>query len=339
MKQNKTIGAITFFVMCILVSIVNLNAIGAKPEYGSANPSVEEIYSKIRNTEASKYYQWDESIVTFMNEGMTVVCSLTIPRTGDLRPIIITLNGFAGDRNDWVIAGTDEPYFKRVARRLAEQGFASLRIDFRGSGDSDGEYQMTTFSTQISDVLAAVDYISHNLRQQVNTQAIGIIGFSQGGLVGSATASRDKRVDSLVLWSPVTSPAHCFTGLLTDQGIKRGLALPDGGSDIFGLYINGQYLNWDVPLGKVFFQDIFNIDPLVEITKYKNPMMLVVGQSDPIIWPQPANGKLYLKYHSGNEKLIELDADHDFNSWEGPNKIDDAAYWSIAWFIKTLKSY
>ena len=331
MRLQKTTIILTILVMVLAVGAPS--GLAANNHHNGAD--VDAIYQSIRDN--GPVYEWDESIVTFENEGMTMVCSLTIPKTGNKAPIVITLNGFAGDRNDWVIAGTDEPYFKRVTRLLAEQGFASLRVDFRGSGDSEGEYQMTTFSTQISDILAAVDYICQNLRYQVNTKAIGIIGFSQGGLVGTSVAAKDKRVSSLVLWSPVASPAKCFGGLLTDEGLKKGLALPDGGYDMFGLYINGEYINWDVPLGKGFFLDIFNIDPIAEIRKFKEPMMVIVGQNDPIIWPQPANGKLYMKYHEGNENLVVLDADHDFNSWEGPEKIDDAIYWSTAWFIKTLK--
>jgi hypothetical protein len=298
-------------------------------------PDVEEIYQAIRD--AGPLYQWDETIVTFENEGMTLVCSLTIPRTQHLCPIVITMNGFAGDRNDVVIIGTDEPFFKRFARILAEQGFASLRVDFRGSGETGGGYQMTSFSSQISDALAAVDYICKNLKYQVNTKSIGIVGFSQGGLVGSKVAVQDDRVDSLVLWSPVDNAPHCYQGLLLQEGIQQGLALPDGGWGMFGLYLNGQYLGVDLPLGKEFFEDLFNIDPVAEIRKYKDPLMVIVGKQDPIVWPQPANGQLYIKYHEGFEKLVALDADHAFNWWAGPEGPDTAFYWSTAWFIKTLK--
>ena len=317
-------------VICLLVFVFSLSA-----NAQNSGPSVEDIYTNIRSS--GPQYDWQESIVTFTNEGMTVVCSLTIPGTSHLPPIVITMNGFGGDRNDVVIPGTDEPFFKRFSRILAEQGIASLRIDFRGSGDSDGEYQMTSFSTQISDALAALDYIENNLEHQVDTKSIGMMGFSQGGLVGSTAAARDKRVDSLVLWSPATLAPHEYEGLLTKEGIKTGLALPDGGWAMFPLYLDGVYLNWDLPLGKVFFEDLFNIAPLSEIRKYQDPLMVIVGNEDPVVWPQPAKGQLYMKYHEGFEKLVALDVDHAFNWWAGPEGPDTAYYWSTAWFIKTLK--
>ena len=107
---------------------------------------------------------------------------------------------------------------------------------------------------------------------------------------------------------------------------------------MFPLYLDGVYLNWDLPLGKVFFEDLFNIAPVSEIRKYQDPLMVIVGNEDPIVWPQPAKGQLYIKYHEGFEKLVALDVDHAFNWWAGPEGPDTAYYWSTAWFIKTLKT-
>jgi pimeloyl-ACP methyl ester carboxylesterase len=324
---------VTVFVL-VLVCSLTLSAKGDKQGNNYAGPSVEEIYENILYS--GPLYEWEENIVTFTNEGMTLVCSLVIPKAQKSCPIIITLNGFLGDRNDIVVPGTDEPCWKRLSRIMAEQGFASLRVDFRGSGESDGDYSMSSFSTQISDTMAALDYITRRLKHQVNSQSIGIFGFSQGGLVASTAAARDKRVDSVVLWSSPSHPPHCYEELLLREGVKQGLALPDGGTITLGLYLNGQYLNWDVTLGKGFFEDLFNINPLAEMRKYKGPLMIVAGQNDIIVWPQPLSSQSYLKYHNGCEKLVVLDAGHSF-AMEGPEKLDNAIYWTTAWYIKTLK--
>lgn len=329
LKKTSVIFTI-FFVIVFAVGTLK----GLEGKSYNDGPGVEEIYQSIRY--AAPQYDRDESIVTFENEGMNIVCTLTIPISQQKCPIIITLTGFLGTRDGDPIPGTNEKAFQRTSRILAEQGIASLRMDFRGSGESDGEFQITTFSTQISDTIAAVDYIENNLKHQINTKSIGIIGFSQGSLVGAVAASRDSRLDSLVLWSPVASPAHCYQGLLTAQGIKDGLALPDGGFDMFGIYINGEYINLDVPLGKGFFEDLFNMNPLAEVRKCDIPLMVAVGNNDIIIWPQPAKGELYMTYHDGYEKLITIDGDHSFDAWAGPEKLDDVICWGTAWFIKTL---
>ncbi len=179
---------------------------------------------------------------------MTLVCSLTIPRSSDLRPIVISLNGFGGVRDSATIPGTSEGIFKRNARIMAEQGLATLRVDFRGQGDSDGTYDMTTFETQIADVLAAVNYIRKSLRDQVDKNLIGVLGFSQGGLAGGIASSRCKFVDSLVLWSAPSSPPICYEGLMTKAKVKEGLLLQDGAGLTVPIYSDGTYY-FDVILG------------------------------------------------------------------------------------------
>jgi hypothetical protein len=222
---------------------------------------------------------------------------------------------------------------------MAEQGIATLRIDFRGSGQSEGDYIMTTFETQISDAIASIDYVTENLRDQVDTKNIGLLGFSQGGLVAACTAARDSRVDSVMLWSPVSHPPMVYENLLTKEKMKEGLSLPQGGWALFSIYVNDTYAYWDVPLGKAFFDQIFQVAPLTELSKgYNGPLMALCGQKDPIIWPQPHQSELYLRYHEGFEKLVMLDADHAFNWWDGaePEKFNDACFWSAAWFLHTL---
>ena len=142
--------------------------------------------------------------------------------------------------------------------------------------------------------------------------------------------------DSTVLWAATGFPSHDFEGLLLKQGIKAGLALPDGGIITLGLYVDGVYLG-DVDLGKQFFVELFNIDPLAAIRGYEKPLMYVSPTQDVVVWPQPLVGEAFLRYHDGQEKLVTLDAGHNYNYYIGPDKIEDAAYWTTAWFIKTLK--
>ncbi|SDZ27325.1 putative redox protein [Jannaschia faecimaris] len=51
--------------------------------------------------------------------------------------------------------GKDIPAARRIATRLADMGIAVLRFDFTGLGHSKGEFENTSFSTNISDLVAA----------------------------------------------------------------------------------------------------------------------------------------------------------------------------------------
>jgi pimeloyl-ACP methyl ester carboxylesterase len=326
-----------FVFVFMVTSVFALPVPADKEGKGMRSEKVDEIYDNIRHSGAR--YEWEEHIVNFQNEGMNIVGSLVIPKAGKKCPIVIFFNGYAGDRKELLVTGTDEYIWERLSRILAEQGLASLRIDFRGSGDSDGDFTMTTFSTQISDGMAAVEFVSRNLRRRVNHKKIGIIGFSQGGLVGACTTARDSRVDSLCLWSPVSHPPMVYENLFSKAGMKQGLALQEGETITLPIYVNEEYVDWDVPMGNRFFDQIFQIDPVQEVSEhFDGPLFALCGVNDPIIWPQPHQSNIYLRYHRGFEKLVMLDADHAFNWWDGsePERFHDACYWSAAWFLYTL---
>jgi pimeloyl-ACP methyl ester carboxylesterase len=267
---------------------------------------------------------------------MNVVGTLTVPLANRSCPVILVLHGLGGDRNGYVVEGTGEGYFERLARIAAEQGFCSLRIDFRGSGESEGTYDVTTFTGQSSDAIAAIDFLRH-AGDPVNYNKVCVIGHSQGGLVAALIAATDDRINSLALWAASGFPPHDYGGIFQTEGLKAGLALPDGGTITLGLYVNGEYINLDMTFGKQFFPEIFSESPLLAIREYKNPMMYVSCLQDVVVWPQPRVGEAFIKCHTGTERLVTVDSGHNFSFYNGPEKLDEIIYWTIAWFIETLK--
>lgn len=280
---------------------------------------------------ATPQYQVVESVVQLNNNEQTIVGTLALPdgAEGPL-PIVLMFHGFTGQRQELPIINTEESMYSRTARVLAEQGYASLRIDFRGSGESDGAWEDTTFSSQISDALVALDYASG--LDNIDPERIALLGLSQGGLVSATIAGRDSRVKSVILWSAVATPAYTYSGLLTPEVVQAGLQAGD------------EALTFPLPWGvetslkQPFFDDLFNVDPIAEITHYEGPLMSVVGLNDTIVTPQPMAGQLFLTYHPGdNERLVELDADHVFDILsEGPDNLDEAIAWALAWLSTTL---
>ncbi len=320
-------------ILMIAVVVLSVSWMAGKGNI-SKNASVEEIFQYIQTV--GPRYTYHQQVVTFKNEGMNLVATLVIPATPQKPPIVLTFNGFGEDRFYKIVPGTGgEYYYDRLSRFLAEQGIATLRVDYRGSGASDGTFNMLCFSTQISDVSASIDYVQKNLRNRVDCEHLGLVGHSQGGLVSSIAAARDKRVKAVTVWSAVANPPTTFEFLCTKEKMREGLNLPDGGSLIVPVWIETFfYGNFD--LGKCFFQDVYSIDPIAEIKNYKGPFMYIGGLQDIIVSPQPYSGELYMKYHTGTEKLIMLDTDHEFNSDYYPEDYDKTLYWTAAWFIKTL---
>lgn len=91
----------------------------------------------------------------------------------------------------------------RISRALTGSGFAVLRFDFTGLGDSDGDFANTTFSSNIEDLLAAADYLGREYRAPSL-----LIGHSLGGAAVLATAARIPSVNAVVTIGAPSDPAH-----------------------------------------------------------------------------------------------------------------------------------
>lgn len=279
---------------------------------------------------AQPAFEYTETIVNFENLGQKIIGTLAMPTTDTDVPLVLLFHGFKGERDELPIVNTDEGMYSRTARIFAGQGIATLRIEFRGSGESEGKWEDTTFTGQISDAIAALDYVG--TLKGVDSNRIGIIGLSQGGLVAASAAGQDARIKSLVLWSPVANPPTTYANIMTMDTIKAGLALT--GDEALPVT-----LPWgeETSMKRAFFDEMFTVDPVASITHYANPLLVVVGSRDTTVYPQPESGQLFLNYHDGQEQLVVLDGDHVFDVLAtGPDVLDQAIYNSLAWFMNTL---
>jgi exosortase A-associated hydrolase 2 len=94
--------------------------------------------------------------------------------------------------------------FVSFARDLAAAGFAVLRFDCRGEGDSDRDFEQTDFETRIQDTSLAVKAV-RELNPSVTD--VTLLGLRLGASTAAATAVRRTDVDRLVLWDPVVDGA------------------------------------------------------------------------------------------------------------------------------------
>lgn len=90
-----------------------------------------------------------------------------------------------------------------ISRALADAGIATLRFDFTGLGNSDGEFANTNFSSNVEDLLAAVDH----LRDHEQAPAI-LIGHSLGGAAVLSAADKVPEAVAVVTIGAPSSPDH-----------------------------------------------------------------------------------------------------------------------------------
>ena len=103
----------------------------------------------------------------------------------------------------WFTGTKVEPHFifVKLSRRLEKAGIASLRFDFGGSGESDGDFEDMTILTELEDAKAILDYAKS--LPFADAERIGVVGLSMGGTVASLLAGdRKEDVAALCLWAP-----------------------------------------------------------------------------------------------------------------------------------------
>lgn len=129
-------------------------------------------------------------VVRFMSDGTLIEGDLFLPGTsggGAQYPAVVLAQGFTVPR----FLGLPD-----YARSFAEAGFASLVIDYRGWGTSDGERHRLIPMEQVDDLRSAVSYLE--TRPDIDPARIGLWGASFGGANVVCAAGLDDRVKAVV---------------------------------------------------------------------------------------------------------------------------------------------
>lgn len=90
-----------------------------------------------------------------------------------------------------------------ISRTLALHGIATLRFDFTGLGDSEGDFAETNFSSSVEDLVAAGRYLETNFGAPEV-----LVGHSLGGSAAIAAAPALPSVTALATIAAPASPNH-----------------------------------------------------------------------------------------------------------------------------------
>jgi len=245
--------------------------------------------------------------VTFKNHGQQLIGILHVPEGLESRgktPGIVMFHGFTGNKSE------AHRLFVYVARALCDSGFTVLRFDFRGSGDSDGEFDDMTVPGEISDAKKALTFLAN--QESVDRERIGVIGLSMGGRVAAILASQDRRVRFAVLYSAALGPLReRFLSEIAEATLQK----LDSGEAI--KISEGWYLK------KTFFDTIDNPVPLDIMGNIKVPVLLVHSDTDQVV-PMDDSRKGYeivQNLNDKNEFYTVKGGDHTFSEREHTNEV------------------
>jgi len=254
--------------------------------------------------------------IQFRNHGQVISAMLHLPGHSSKRvPGVLLCHGFTGQKIE------THRLFVTMSRELERRGIASLRFDFRGSGESEGGFDEMTVGGEISD--AQVAFRRLLLHRRIAPKRVGVLGLSLGGCVAACLAGRESRIASLCLWSAVADPAELLLSKMSPD--EKRILRRKGYLDRAGM-----------PVGRAFFEGLPSIHPLADVARSECPAFVVHGTQDQAVPLDHARRYLEaLKPRPAPvQKLFINGADHVFSTVKWTKRVVAK---TADWFARTLK--
>ena len=138
-------------------------------------------------------HAWSETedISIPLADGCCLAAKLWLPDIADTQPVPCIIEVLPYRKRD-AYAVRDSS----IHRYFAGHGYAAMRVDMRGSGDSDGHQEVFAFAEERKDTLEVIEWIA---RQRWSDGQVSMFGVSWGGLQGiHAAASGVPALKSVV---------------------------------------------------------------------------------------------------------------------------------------------
>jgi uncharacterized protein len=132
-----------------------------------------------------------EERVAFQSSELQLAGILHLPndmKPGERRPAFLVLHGFGSNKAS---SNCVNP-----CRMLTSWGYAAMRFDFRGCGESEGEKSRVICLEQVADVKAAVTYLGN--RRDIDGTRIAAVGSSFGAAVAIYAGGVDERLAAII---------------------------------------------------------------------------------------------------------------------------------------------
>lgn len=167
-----------------------------------------------------------EAALTFPCGDAKLVGILHLPTAPNRRGVVVVVGApqyRAGSHRQFVL----------LARDLAEAGYAVLRFDYRGMGDSAGDF--SGFEAVETDIRAAVDTLCDRVP---DVGEVVLWGLCDGAAAIAFYAAGDPRVTGVVLVNPWVRVPASFAQAQVHHYYLRRLALPSFWRRLIGLEVD-----------------------------------------------------------------------------------------------------
>ena len=202
-------------------------------------------------------------MMTILDDGIELSAVLEKPDREHC-PLVIFIHGFTSSK--------DRPHNIASCEAMREAGFATLRVDMYGHGESGGEFRKHTLYKWISNILAVMDYA----RGLDFVTDIYLSGHSQGGLAAALAAGMaPDRVKGLILRAPAFMIPRCAREGNMLGRVFDPFRIPDEIPVIKGLVLDGNYVR---------VAQTIHVEEAME--RYPGPVLILHGDADDTVPPE-----------------------------------------------------
>ena len=242
------------------------------------------------------------------DDGIELNADLEAPEEYDGHKLVILLHGFTSAK--------DRPHNIRAAAAMRDAGFATLRFDLYGHGESGGDFRDHTLFKWISNTMAVIHWaLEHGYDD------LYLSGHSQGGLVAALVAGMEAdRIRGLILRAPAFMiPQGARDGLLLGENFDPD-HIPDEIDVIKGLKLSGDYLR---------VAQTIHVEEAVD--RFKGPVLILHGDKDDTVPLE--DSKKFSERYSCCELMVLNGETHHFDKdpermenliWGWMNELDDS---------------
>lgn len=213
-------------------------------------------------------------------------------KAGEKVPMAILMHGFTADKDSRIIA--------LLADSLQARGIASIRFDFNGHGESEGDFQEMTVPNEIEDAKMVYEHV----KALPYVSDVALAGHSQGGVVASMVAGElgNDKVKAVVLFAPAA--------VLRDDAIR---------GNTMGAFYNPldppEYVQLgNKKLGGDFIRTAFSLPIYPTAAKYTGAACIIHGNGDRIV--PYTYGERYHEIWQNSQLHILEGYDHGFSQNE-----------------------
>ena len=180
-----------------------------------------------------------------------------------------------------------------ISKALTQNGMAVFRFDFTGLGESGGDFSETNFSSNVSDLVAAAEF----MKNRFDAPRI-LIGHSLGGAAVIRAASKIPSAKAVAVIGSPYDPAHVKHLF---EGVKNEIE-EKGEADVL---LEGRPFK----IKKQFIDDLPGKDPAEVLSKLRKALLVLHSPIDDVVGIENA-GKIFMAAKHP-KSFVSLDhADH-----------------------------